>query len=105
MIRNTADKWLGGVIAGFASWLGLNSSFLRVVFIVLFFGVGGLSFGIGSGAVAVIYFLLWWLVKDDSKSVIDTKNYHISTKCRHCKNPNVGKLQICEWCGYSVYDN
>jgi len=62
MKRDSTDKWIGGVIGGFAKWLGINSSFLRVVFIVLFFGVGGLSFGIGSGAVALIYFLFWWLV-------------------------------------------
>ena len=65
MIRNSNDKWIGGVIGGFATWLGINSDFLRVVFLVLFFGIGGLSFGIGSGAVALIYFLLWWLVDED----------------------------------------
>lgn len=105
MIRNTSDKWLGGVIAGFASWLGVSSSFLRVVFIVLFFGIGGLSFGIGSGAVTLIYFLLWWLVKDDSKKGINTRNHHIPDKCGNCKNPNINKLQICEWCGYPFDDN
>lgn len=65
MNRNSTDKWVGGVIGGFAKWVGVNSDFLRVVFIVLFFGVGGLSFGIGSGAVTMIYFLLWWLVDED----------------------------------------
>jgi phage shock protein PspC (stress-responsive transcriptional regulator) len=65
MIRNSSDKWIGGVIGGIAKWLGINSGFLRVVFLVLFFGIGGLSFGIGSGAVALIYFLLWWLVDED----------------------------------------
>ena len=65
MRRDSTDKWIGGVIGGLATWLGINSSFLRVVFIVLFFGIGGLSFGIGSGAVALIYFLMWWLVDID----------------------------------------
>ena len=65
MNRNSTDKWVGGVIGGFAKWVGVNSDFLRVVFIVLFLGVGGLSFGIGSGAVTMIYFLLWWLVDED----------------------------------------
>ena len=64
MYRDSDDKWLGGVIGGFAKWLGVNSSFLRTIFIILFFGVGGLSFGIGSGAVAMIYFLFWWLVDE-----------------------------------------
>jgi phage shock protein PspC (stress-responsive transcriptional regulator) len=62
MKRDSSDKWLGGVIGGLASWTGQNSNFLRVIFIVLFLGIGGLSFGIGSGAVAFIYILLWWLV-------------------------------------------
>jgi|694.fasta_scaffold53166_3 phage shock protein PspC (stress-responsive transcriptional regulator) len=65
MNRNSTDKWVGGVIGGFAKWVGVNSDFLRVVFIVLFLGVGGLSFGIGSGAVSMIYILLWWLVDED----------------------------------------
>jgi phage shock protein PspC (stress-responsive transcriptional regulator) len=65
MKRDSTDKWIGGVIGGLATWLGINSSFLRVVFIVLFFGIGGLSFGIGSGAVAAIYFLMWWLIDID----------------------------------------
>ena len=64
MVRNSKDKLIGGVIGGFATWLGVNSSFLRVIFIILFLGIGGLSFGIGSGAVAIIYFLLWWLVDE-----------------------------------------
>lgn len=62
---DSTDKWIGAVIGGLAKWLGINSSFLRVVFIVLFFGIRGLSFGIGSGAVALIYFLMWWLVDID----------------------------------------
>jgi len=65
MKRDSTDKWIGGVIGGLATWLGVNSSFLRVIFIILFFGIGGLSFGIGSGAVALIYFLFWWLVDGD----------------------------------------
>ena len=36
MVRNSKDKLIGGVIGGFATWLGVNSSFLRVVFIILF---------------------------------------------------------------------
>jgi phage shock protein PspC (stress-responsive transcriptional regulator) len=64
MVRNSKDKLIGGVIGGFATWVGVNSSFLRVIFIILFLGIGGLSFGIGSGAVAIIYFLLWWLVDE-----------------------------------------
>ncbi|MFM2192368.1 MAG: PspC domain [Bacteroidota bacterium] len=64
MKRNSNDKWLGGVIGGFSEWIGVNSNFLRVIFIVLFLGIGGLSFGIGWGAVVVIYLLLWLIVEE-----------------------------------------
>ena len=61
MNRSSNDKWLAGVIGGIASALGVSSSLLRVIFIVLFLGIGGLSFGIGWGAVVIIYFLCWMI--------------------------------------------
>ena len=61
MNRSSNDKWLGGVIGGIATALEISSSLLRVIFIVLFLGIGGLSFGIGWGAVVVIYFLCWMI--------------------------------------------
>ena len=65
MKRSPYDKWLGGVIGGISNATGIDSGLLRVVFIVFFFGVGGLSFGIGSGTVAFIYFLMWWIIDLD----------------------------------------
>jgi len=65
MKRNLDDKWLGGVIGGIAKATGIGLRLLRVVFLVLFFGIGGLSFGIGWGAVLVIYLLMWWILEGE----------------------------------------
>ena len=60
MTRNANDKWLGGVLGGIARSLGTSSGLLRGLFLVFFFGVGGLTFGISSGATLVIYLIFWF---------------------------------------------
>lgn len=30
------------------------------------------------------------------------KEITIPDKCPHCKNPNISKMKICEWCGGNV---
>ena len=62
MERSSNDKWLAGVIGGIAESTGISSGILRIIFIVLFLGIGGLSFGIGWGAVSVIYLLCWMIL-------------------------------------------
>ncbi|MFN5641331.1 MAG: PspC domain-containing protein [Sphingobacteriales bacterium] len=62
MHRSSSDKWFGGVLGGIAQTLGVSSALLRIVFIILFFGIGGLSFGIAWGAVIIIYFLCWMIL-------------------------------------------
>ena len=63
--RSSSDKWLGGVLGGIARHLRFSSSLLRVIFVVLFLGIGGLSFGIGSGSVAFIYLLCWLIIPEN----------------------------------------
>ncbi|MFM7630165.1 MAG: PspC domain-containing protein, partial [Algoriphagus sp.] len=46
MNRHSSDKWIGGVIGGIARSLGISSGLLRGLFLVFFFGVGGLTLGI-----------------------------------------------------------
>ena len=65
MKRNLDDKWLGGVIGGISKTIGIGAGLLRVVFLVLFFGIGGLSFGIGWGAALLIYLLMWWILEGE----------------------------------------
>jgi phage shock protein PspC (stress-responsive transcriptional regulator) len=60
MTRSATDKWLGGVLGGIARSLGISSGLLRGLFLVFFFGVGGLTFGISSGATIVIYLVFWF---------------------------------------------
>lgn len=48
--RSTKDKWLGGVAGGLAHYFGIDSTIVRLVFIVAFFG-----FGTG----LLVYLILW----------------------------------------------
>lgn len=60
--RSSNDSWLGGVLGGLAVSLGVSSAVLRIIFLILFLGVGGLTFGISSGAVVFIYVLCWMIL-------------------------------------------
>ncbi len=60
MTRNANDKWLGGVLGGIGRSLGISTGLLRGLFLVFFFGVGGLTFGISSCATIVIYLIFWF---------------------------------------------
>ena len=62
MERSSTDKWLGGIIGGIANATGIRSGLLRLIFILFFWGIGGLSFGIGWGVVTIIYFLCWVII-------------------------------------------
>ena len=62
MYRSSTDKVVGGVIGGIAENMGIGSGILRVIFLVLYFGIGGFSFGIGTGAVTLIYILCWMII-------------------------------------------
>jgi phage shock protein PspC (stress-responsive transcriptional regulator) len=59
MHRKNNDKILGGVLSGIASALGVSAGLIRVIFLVGFFAIGGITFGISSGAMLLIYLLLW----------------------------------------------
>ena len=62
MHRNLNNSILGGVLSGIADSLDISTGLLRVVFIVFYLGVGGLTLGISAGAMAVIYILLWMFI-------------------------------------------
>ena len=50
LARSTKDKWLGGVAGGLAHYFDIDSTIVRLIFIVAFFG-----FGTG----LLVYVLLW----------------------------------------------
>jgi phage shock protein PspC (stress-responsive transcriptional regulator) len=58
-MKRSGNGIFGGVLAGIAQSTGISVVFLRVLFIVAFFGIGGITFGISSGAMILIYFLFW----------------------------------------------
>jgi len=61
-MKRSRNGMFGGVLAGLADSSGISVVLLRVLFIVAFFGIGGITFGLSSGAMVLIYFLFWWLM-------------------------------------------
>jgi phage shock protein PspC (stress-responsive transcriptional regulator) len=59
MKRDLSRKQLGGVLAGISNETGVSLSLLRVLFLIGFFAIGGITFGICSGAMLIIYVLFW----------------------------------------------
>lgn len=59
MKRDLNKKILAGVLSGIASETGISLPLLRVVFLIGFFAIGGITFGVSSGAMIIIYILFW----------------------------------------------
>ena len=59
MRRNTQSKILGGVLSGIGESLSVSAGLLRIIFLIGFFAIGGITFGITSAAMALIYILFW----------------------------------------------
>ena len=62
MYRDQDQKMIGGVLAGIARSLGTSAGLVRVIFLVGFFAIGGITFGISSAAMAAIYVLCWMFI-------------------------------------------
>lgn len=58
MLRSFTDRVLGGVCGGFAAGLRVNSWLIRLIFVALTL--------VTSGAFAVLYVMLWWIVPQES---------------------------------------
>ena len=52
--RDVENEWVGGVLAGFARFFGIDALWLRLIFIVLMFA----SFGV----VTIVYAILWVII-------------------------------------------
>jgi phage shock protein PspC (stress-responsive transcriptional regulator) len=59
MKRDLNNNILGGVLSGISNVTGVSLALLRVLFLVGFFAIGGITFGVSSGAMSLIYFLFW----------------------------------------------
>jgi phage shock protein PspC (stress-responsive transcriptional regulator) len=64
MKRSDNDKIVGGVFGGIGESTSIPAWLLRVVFIILLFGIGGITIGIGSGALILIYCLMWMFIPE-----------------------------------------
>ena len=53
---------MGGVLSGMARSLGVTAGLVRVIFLVGFFAIGGITFGISAAAMAAIYILCWMFI-------------------------------------------
>ena len=62
MYRNQQQKMMGGVLSGIARSIGTSAGLIRVIFLIGFFAIGGITFGISSAAMAAIYFLCWMFI-------------------------------------------
>jgi phage shock protein PspC (stress-responsive transcriptional regulator) len=59
MKRDLNNNILGGVLSGISNVTGVSLALLRVLFLVGFFAIGGITFGVSSGAMSLIYILFW----------------------------------------------
>ena len=59
MKRDLSRKLLGGVLSRISNKTRVSLPLLRVLFLVGFFAIGGITFGITSGAMTLIYVLFW----------------------------------------------
>jgi phage shock protein PspC (stress-responsive transcriptional regulator) len=59
MHRDTNNKMIAGVLSGIANSMGIGAGLLRVIFLIFFFGIGGITLGISAAAMVAIYILCW----------------------------------------------
>ncbi len=57
LTRSQDDRWLGGVCGGLAQYFGIDSTVVRVIFILLALFIGG---GI------LIYLILWIIIPQET---------------------------------------
>lgn len=59
MYRDENNKMMGGVLAGIGRALGVSAGLIRVIFLIGFLAIGGITYGISSASMAAIYVLCW----------------------------------------------
>lgn len=57
----TNDRWIGGVCGGFAKWVGIDSTIIRIAFAIAI-----LAYGVGFW----FYILCWLLIPKESKNIL-----------------------------------
>lgn len=60
-MKRSENKWIGGVLGGISKYYNLDTTTLRLVFLVAFV----LSSGTFFATLATVYFSLWFIVPDE----------------------------------------
>ncbi len=86
LYRDPDNKVLGGVCSGIAAFTGLDTALVRILFFIFFIGF----FSFGGGVVALIIYLIMWVLIPQAKTVeqrcsmygeaMDLSNIHESIK-------------------------
>lgn len=59
MRRDLSRRLVGGVLSGISKETNISLSLLRVLFLIGFFAIGGITLGISSFSMTIIYILFW----------------------------------------------
>ena len=70
LYRSESDRMLGGVCGGLGDYLGVDSTFIRLFFVLLFFGSG----------VGVLAYLALWIVMPEESSAFSGKSWEENIK-------------------------
>jgi phage shock protein C len=99
-LRRSDDKYIAGVCAGLAEYSGLNTTFVRILFVVftLIYGLGIIIY-----LICLIVLSLQVNKNNEIRRSEQDNKIDISDTCPHCKSPNTKKLSVCEWCGNEIY--
>jgi phage shock protein C len=62
--RSRTDRVLGGVAAGLATYIGVESVFVRLAFVL---------FSLANGIGLLVYLALWLLLPNEDSTAVDTR--------------------------------
>jgi len=57
--RTTNDRWIGGVLGGLSNQIGVDSTLLRVLFLLVYLGCA-----MYSQVLLLIYFAVWYFADE-----------------------------------------
>jgi phage shock protein PspC (stress-responsive transcriptional regulator) len=102
----TDNKFIGGVCGGIGAYIGIDATFVRVIFGILFLGLMPATFFIGTTFMFILYCLLW-VVLPKSSSV--SKNSAITINCKNanktlCQFTASQGNEYCKGCGAKMND-
>ncbi len=70
LYRSESDRMLGGVCGGLGNYLGVDTSLVRIFFVILFFGSG----------IGVLAYLALWIIAPSEKSLEKNQTWEENLK-------------------------